>query len=66
MLLINIQHPIRAHPPTIIGKQTSRFQEYPIIIIIIIIQEAVFYSLYAQGMHSFHYLPRNASYSARL
>jgi hypothetical protein len=29
MLLINIQHPIQAQLPNIIGKQMDRFQDYP-------------------------------------
>jgi hypothetical protein len=62
MLLINIQHPIQTKLPTIIGKQTGRFQDY----LVVFIQEATFHRLYAQGIHSLHYLSRNASYSAHL
>ena len=62
MLLINIQHPIQVQLPTIMGNQTGRFQYYRVVVI----QEAAFHRMYAQGMHILHNSARNARYSAHL
>jgi hypothetical protein len=61
MLFITVQHPIPVQLPTIMGNQTGRFQYY-----LVVIQEAAFHRLYAQGMYSLRYSARIARYSAHL
>jgi len=65
MLLVNIQHPIQVHLPTIMGNLTERFQYYRVVVVVVI-QEAAFHRPYVQDVHSLHYSARIARYSAHL